>query len=148
MHRLLHAKITRPDNTTQYSIGDVIGGLLTFNSDMPTSRTESAVLTDSAAPATKIAADLFLFSRPPTVAADNAAFAPTDAEVAECFAVLPFAAADFHTLGTAGITHINPLLHPIEYVSVPAKFYGVLVATNTYTPVALEEFNIKLGLES
>lgn len=148
MHRLVHAKITRPDDTTQYSIGDVIGGLLTFNSDLPTSRTVSAILTDSAAPVTKIAADLYLFSRAPTVAADNAAFAPTDEDVAHCFAVLAFAAADFHAMGANGISHINPLLQATEYVGVPAKFYGVLVAVNTYTPVALEEFNIKLGLES
>lgn len=147
MKSLISASLTRPNDATQYAIGDVIGGLLTFVSNCPAAAIRSAVMTDSTAEVTKPAANLFLFSNPPTVAADNAAFAPTDAEVAECFGVLTFNAADFHTLGANGITHINPLTNPALVVCAPGKFYGVLVAGNTYTPVALEKLGISLGLE-
>lgn len=148
MKTIVSTGFTRPDDTTQYSIGDVMGGLLTFTSNCPAAMVRSAIMSDSSAEATKPNAHLYFFSSPPTVAADNVAFAPTDAEIAECLGVLTFAVADFHTLGANGITHINPLSNPDNVLCAPGKFYGVLVAANTYTPVALEKFNITLGLET
>lgn len=148
MSQLVQASVTRPADTTTYAAGDVIGGLLTFGPGQSNGVVETATLVDSAAEVTKPECDLFLFSAPPTVAADNAAFAPTDAQMlADCFGVLTFLAANFHTASANGITHCLLQQSPIiDFVAPSGIFYGVLVARNAYVPISAEIFSVKLGL--
>lgn len=147
--QLATASITRPANTTAYAAGDVIGGLLTFGAGQAQGNIETALLLDSTAEVTKPECDLFLFSSPPTVAADNAAFAPTDDEVMNtCFGVLTFLAANFHVAGANGIAHCLLQQSPVvTFVAPSGNFYGVLVARNAYVPVSEEVIAVKLGLE-
>lgn len=140
--------VTRPANTTQYTAGDVMGGLFTFSVAAGSSAfVRGAVFIDSAAEATKPEFDLFLFSAEPTVAADNAAFAPTDAEMLKCVEALVFLASNFKTAGANGVITRTGLDIPYTHVT-DRNLYGVMVARNTYTPVSSEVFTLTLGTVS
>lgn len=146
--RVSVASVTRSDDTTQYAVGDVIGasGLMTIGVDSNDGEIRSAILIDSVvAGGTKLASDLLIYSSAPTVAADNAAFAPTDAQQLNLVAVVPFATADFKAAATNGHT-VAALTYPIPYETQGNTLYGVLIARSTYSPSALETFTVKLGL--
>lgn len=149
MFRLSEASVTRPDNTTQYAAADVIGAAtgdaMEFHSEM-SGVVKSAVLIDSAAEATKPDVDLMLFDTEPTVAADNAAFAVTDAQMERCVGVIQFAGSNFRIGATGNGVIVATSFGELPYFAVARKLYGVLVARNTYTPIALEKFTVRLGL--
>ena len=135
---------TRPANTTQYATGEVMGELFTFSIAGENGCVRSVIFCDSAAQATKPEFDLFLFTAAPTVAADNAAFAPTDAQMQDCIGVISFLAADFKTGSGNGI--IEQSEKDKLYSSVVNRvLYGVMVARNTYTPISAEVFTLALG---
>ena len=145
MIRASEASITRPANTTQYTAGDVIGELMTFFSE-EAGLVRAGVLIDSAAEATKPDADLLLFDTPPTVAADNSAFAPTDAEMKRCIGVIQFAGANFR-IGAAGNgVIVATAFGELPYAAPGRALYGVLVARNAYTPISEEVFTLRVGI--
>ncbi len=150
------ASLTRPANTTQYAVGDVITGTtaaaLPFNLGTSQGRIRSAMLIDGAYQTTKPDIDLILFDSLITLAADNAAFAPTDAEMATAIGVISFFGANMRggdlTAGAGG----NGIV-PVDGLDILLSgegsiIYGVLVARNTYTPVSAETFTVRLGVES
>lgn len=145
--RVSEASVTRPANTTAYAAGDVVGPAVGAAMEFFAEQSgliRSAVLVDSAAEATKPDLDLALFTEAPDVAADNAAFAPTDAQAEKCVGVLSFLGLDFKTLA-AGNGVIQADAIDIEY-SADRKLYGVLIARNAYTPVSGEKFTVRLNL--
>ena len=150
------ATITRPANTTAYASGDVItsgtAAALVFGTDAPAGRVRSATLIDGACQATKLDADLFLFDATLTPDADNAAFTPTDAEMATCIGVISFAGSGAKvgdaTSGADGNVLLQSGVVDLPFVSPGRALYGVLVARNAYTPVSAETFVIRLGVET
>jgi hypothetical protein len=148
MSRLVQSSVTRPADTTAYAAGDVVGGLLTFGAGQAHGIVETAVLVGTAAEATKPELDLFFFSEPPTVAADNAAFVPTDDQMINtCLGVITFLAADFHVGSANGVAHNVLHQNPsVSFLAPSGLFYGVLVARNAYVPISAEVFAVKLGL--
>ena len=104
---------TRPANTTQYTAGDVVNDLAAS----PTAQTisvgreiggggviESALLIDAASQATKGDFEVWLFDTAVTPQEDNAAFDPTDAQMATCVGVIAFGSTPKVGLATAGAT--------------------------------------------
>lgn len=90
--------------TTAYTSGDVLGGLMTatFNQRGACSiAVTSLVITDASAVIG--ATDLYLFNATLTPAANNAAFAPSDAELATLIGVLPAATVYTHA-GNKAVT--------------------------------------------
>ncbi len=145
--------VTRPANTTQYAAGEVVGhetgDALEFFSES-SGVIKAVVLIDSAAEATKPELDLFLFAAEPTVANDNAAFAPTDAQMKDLVAVFSFvgtSGTNFKT-GATGNGAMQQTGFEIAYAAPERKLYGVLVARNAYTPVSAEVFTVKLTIQS
>ena len=157
--KLMTASVVRPNDTTQYTIGDVIsdaaGTLLRFGTDGYCSDLHSAILIDSSAETTKLNADLFLFDTAPVVVGDNSPAAFTDAEMKTLLCVIPFYGTNFK-LGGVTLNGMIPWVGNslIAGVSLDRAticthggiVYGVLVARNTYTPVANEEFTVRLGI--
>lgn len=148
------ASITRPDDTTQYAANDVITTATTASTlDFALCNRftgggymiVSAILEDSAAPSTKIDADLWLFSADITdLDADNAPFTPTDAQMETVVGRIAFPVASF----VMGATDTNGAIQVLNLniVASANTLYGVLVARNTYTPVGLEKFTVTLGI--
>lgn len=148
--RVASATITRPNDTTQYAAGEVMTGtvaaVLQFGVNSMFGEIKSALLVDSIiAGGTKPECDLLLYSESPDIAADNAAFAPTDAQSATLVASIPFLAANFKSAtGNGHIVSANA--SGIPYTAPDRVLYGVLIARNTYVPTALEVFTLKLGV--
>lgn len=152
---------TRPNNTTAYAAGDVInestsvGTIITFTN---TGRTEgnSGIITasqiiDSANQTTKPQLALWLFNNAPTTVNDNAAFAPSDAELESGFIGVVNFSDLFVGNATSGAGG-NYLLQTknenlvFECVDGSRDIYGILQVLNAYTPVANEKFTVTLGL--
>lgn len=146
------ASLTRPADTTQYAAGEVItaGTAATLKFSVPESgKIISAVLIDSAAEATKLDADLFLFNADISdLDADNAAFTPTDAQIATLVAVVDFDGPnDFHA-GDGNLYIRGEQADSVGFeAAVNKTLYGVLVARNAYTPVSGEVLTVKLAIE-
>jgi hypothetical protein len=156
------ASVTRPANTTTYAAGDVVdaasGAGLTFSVCSRRNGQEGyindAILIDSAAVGTKGSFELWLFNQ--ALAAydnDNVAFTPTDADLANLVAVIPFTTAFVGdaTSGAGG----NCMFHA-DRTYLPARFsqqaadddlVGVLVVRNGYVPVSAEVFTVILKIE-
>ena len=158
--------ITRPNDTTQYAVGDVIAEVTTndhflFEKVCQAPRysglVSTATIFSSANQSTKLDANLFLFAVDIGEDADNATWTPTDAELLTCLGVINFPAADWVAGNVAlgaggnamcqvrniGLTFKNS--KNASYDDNRGVLYGVLVANNTYTPVANEVLTISLG---
>lgn len=161
----ISASITRPANTTQYAVGDAVSESTTTPAGLVFSNAArirggkgtvlSALLIDSANQATKGDFDLFLFESAIGAARfqDNAAFAPTDAELETLVGVISFAASSFvagnATAGASGNSCCLGLIgSPISFQAgaTSRTLYGVLVARSTYTPVSAEKLTVRLSI--
>lgn len=154
MFKEVSASIIRPNNTTPYAAGDVIGTasnqILTFN-NVPALDQNHATLLDARvlsneAPATLPSLELWVFKVAPAAAADNTAWAVTDAELLNLVGIYPMANT---YVGLASGNHVQlaaPRAFPFNFPSGVNTLYGVLVVRNAYTPVALESYTAILGL--
>jgi hypothetical protein len=151
------ASFARPANTTTYTAGDVVCNAATLifpNGPASTgSVLQHAVITTSANVATKPDLELWLFSATVAAVADNAAFAPTDAEMLTLVAVVEFPTADFKVglsgAGTSGnaVCEAKNLGIPLNPASAQnAELYGQIVVRNAYEPISAEAFKVVLHL--
>jgi hypothetical protein len=162
-YKKVSGSVTRPADTTQYAVGDVVTAgtpaVITFtnalNANNGSGKIVKSTLLDSANQATKGQFDLFLFHTAPTIDADNATFTPTDAEMANLVGIIRFATAVGGDL-TAGAVG-NAIYHGVDitgaYVTpigtkvASRSLYGVTVVQNTYTPIASEVLTFTLWVE-
>ncbi len=137
--------LTRPDNATQYTAGDVVVGLLTFASVGRANGAGAYVLNarvaESVAPAATGSFKLWLFNAAPTVAADNAVFAPTDAQMLTCLGMIQLDGAHKLSVNTLYIpSSFTPLY--VKCAAGVTTIYGVLTDAIGYTPTALETLDV------
>jgi len=155
---VVQAAVTRPDNTTQYAAGDVIGtaasATLTFN-NVALQQGGSVIITtvlvdDSANQATKPVLELWLFDAAPPAVVDNAPWAPTDAVMLTRVAALSLDSTDIYvgnaTVGAGG-NSCQQWADAFQVICAADSqaLYGVLVVRNTYTPVAEEVFTVRVA---
>jgi hypothetical protein len=147
---------TRPNTTTQYAIGDAIADSATAASAHPlvfpgvcvpggNGVILNATLHHSTNEATLLTADLWLFDRQPANPADNVAWAPSDESTQRVVAIVPFATG-YTGLDATGGNTVYPVTNINAGYSMDSgsTLYGILVATNTYTPIALEVLTVRL----
>jgi hypothetical protein len=155
MIRRLSNSITRPNDTAQYTAGDVIGTaathIIALQNNIEGVGVEKAVyratLTCSAAPATLPSLEVWLFHTAPAAQADNEAFAVTDAEILNVIGVMPLTTT---YVGLASGNHIQQSDNSILTWKSPTGFqnlFAVLVVRNAYTPTALEVYNLSIDFE-
>jgi hypothetical protein len=145
---------TRPANTDTYAAGDVVCNAATLvfphGAKFGSTVLNHAIITTSANVATKPDLELWLFSATVAAVADNAAFAPTDAEMLTLLGVIEFPTADFRAglsgSGSAGnaVCEASGLGLPITSLTDSA-IYGQLVVRNAYAPISAEAFQIRLS---
>lgn len=147
------ATITRPSNTTQYAANDVIAtgtsssefsGLSAFAGGGGI--IQSALIVSSNNATTKLSCDLLLFSEAQTTAADNAAYAPTDAMMLTLLGSISFATGSWLAANAGAAATGNAYCVAVNCGIALSQdtVHGVLVARNTYTPVSDEVLTIKL----
>lgn len=128
-----------------YSVGDVIGGLLTFSSALdaqPGSGELREVLVYDNSKQAK-AMTLYLFDSAPSAIADNAAFDPSAADLRKCFAVVPV--TTHKVFATRGFSLARALSVPV-YTDDSGAIYGYLVADVAPTYGATDALTIGLNI--
>lgn len=139
--------VTPTISTGIYAAKDAIGGIMEFTNAARTSAAggivESVVIVDKDQERTGI--DLVLFSA--TVAGtvtDNAAFDPTDADLANCVGVIPIASGDYFDFSDNAVASRSGV--GLAYVCAATSLFGVLVARATPTYTATSDIIVTLGL--
>jgi len=152
---VLDVTITRPANATQYAAGDVIGdtggsGIMTITGaarvNGGSGMIVSVTVIDSAVETVKPNLELYLFDTAPAGIADNAPWAPSDAEMKR---LLGYIDLDNTPLVTANnctyrVTSHNPI--PFKCLAGSKDLYCVLVERGTYTPISGEVFTLRIGV--
>lgn len=151
---IARTSITRPANTTAYSTGDVINAngsttpiLLTYEGTTRFPFLLYSHLVSSNEAGTP-AIDVYFFSSSFTIAADNAAFAPTDSQMKDYYL-----GKVSHTDWAAFAANKHSDAKPDAPIAIPtqtvpdAGVYVVLVAAGAYTPVSGEVITVKLDID-
>ena len=141
--------ITRPANTTAYSIGDVLSGdwiviPITIDADLGNSVILNSSIISSN-PASTPSLTLNFYSESFTVAADNAAYVPTHANQKHFLGKIK------HTNWAATTnekTSTNDISKPICVVPTlsSAHIFCVVTLESTYTPTSAEQITIVLNI--
>ena len=135
-------------NGTQYSSGDAFGGKLSFSPTPRRGVIQSVVLVDTLL--LSPAVDLVLFDRPFTATADNAAFAPTDADAANIMGIISFATGNWATAFGANSAAqrsgigLAYMMNPAGNVDATDNLEGQLVVRGTPDYGTTDTFTIRL----
>lgn len=131
--KVVRLSATPTISTTAYAAGDAIGGLLTFSNAARSSggscRIDAVQIVDKAQQYADI--NLVLFDRSITAPTDNAAFDPTDAELANVVGVVPIGGGFYYGFNDNGVASISGL--GITAVLNGTDLFGVLVAVTAPT---------------
>ena len=150
------AATTRPGDTTTYAAGEVFdaatGAGLVFTDVVRKPGDKGTIVglsvLDSANQTLKPSLELWLFNAVIGYDNDNAAFTPTDAELATLVAIIPLVNAYVGdaTSGAGGNAVYTPgsTLIPFETATTSRNLYGVIVVRNAYVPVASEILTVNL----
>ena len=141
------AKITRPANVTQYAIGDVVGGA-SLEFDVARANGGGGWINNAAfaSDSVVVATGLFIawiFTAAPTVAADNAAFAPSDAELRTWIGSLVLDRARV-TANNSSYEQSDPRATYFVCAAADTSLYVVITAGSTYTPANGEVLDLTL----
>jgi hypothetical protein len=152
---VVRQSVTRPANATVYAAGEVIGTAVTAEllldaiarSAGGKGMIADVTVIDSANQATKPSLELWLFKSPVVAVADNAAWAPTDAELANLVGIITIATSfvGTATVGDGGNCILKPSVPPMlpfECGVNDDALYGYLIVRNAYTPVSGEVFTV------
>lgn len=148
------ATITRPDNTTQYAVGDVVGTNpatnIEFANILPSDVNDGHFyITDakleiekSSVPANMSSFTLHLFNAAPTAIADNSAWTLLLADGDKYLGSIDFNVPE--DLGTTLIRWVESINIKRKLVDDVTSIYGQLVTNGNFTPAAEDVFNIQL----
>lgn len=158
--RTIASNFTRPADTTTYTAADVVADSTSAPTiiNFPRAAREKggsaiiqqAICVSSANVSTKPDLELWLFDESPAAVNDNAAFAPSDAELRTLVGIIAFTSSSFKagtaTSGAGGnaVCDIQNIGMPINCSRDDNALYGVLVVRNAYVPVSGERFDIRL----
>lgn len=149
---IITQSFTRPADATAYAAGDVMNGSgvtvpisFTIPSNMVNPRLKGVSISSSFQTGT-FTGSLHLFSATQTVAADNAAYSPTDADVLNYIGTVSIGAAWTSLPANKLSTTILTTEIPLATGNFTSTVFGVLMATGAYTPASGEVFSINLLL--
>lgn len=153
--------LTRPANITQYADGDVVAnaddshllfeGVVEAGAVLRSGSIPTARIVSSANQSQKPELELWLFDLAVATVGDNAAFAPTDAEMANLVGIIDFPASSWK-VGNAGAGATGNSVCEATNIGLVFKLagtdlHGVLVVRDPgtpYTPVDSEVFTVDL----
>ena len=128
-----------------YSAGDAVGGLLTF-ANAGRASAEGSVLTDvllidDAGQDAEL--ELWLFDRTFGAIADNGAWAPTEADLENCIAVVSTVDGTWRAAGTPSVINIE-VTRRIDITGT--SLFGQIVTRGTPTYAAVDDLTVKIQL--
>lgn len=130
-----------------YADGDAVGGKLTFaDAVLPergaTIQSITVVDLDSQDATLK----LVLFDQDFTAETDNAAFDPSDADLANCIGWVEIAEADYQAFSDNSVASVNSIGKAFTLDGVGTSLYGQLITTGTPTYASTSSLTIKLHI--
>lgn len=131
--------------TDAYTAGDVVGGLITFDVDSPgnggyVSRVKIVDDADQ-----KEAYKLYVFDEVPSTIADDAAFAPTVADLKKLINVIAIAAADYTTINGNAYAIKSLGADIVDFKTVSGEnLYAYLVCDDTPDYAAATDLTIEI----
>lgn len=129
-----------------YSAADAVGGLLTFadcaHKDKGSGIIQSVILIDDGDQ--KAETELHLFNQSISVAADNAAFAVSDADLEFYIGGIAIVAADYEDLGGNAAACIKNINLPFNLASDGTSIFGQLLTRGTPTYASTSDLTVKL----
>lgn len=145
-----HTTITQTPTITAgaYSIGDAVGGLLTFaDAALGNGREaeiKTLVIVDRGQQ--EVALDLVLFDRTFTATVDNAAFDPTDADLANTIGMIPVLPEHYTRFVDNSLAMIRPV--GLYFTTgANANIYGQLVVRGIPTYASTGDLTVKLTVK-
>ena len=137
-----------------YTAGDAVGGLLTFEDALDGNKKTGVVLsvTIQDNDSEDAALELVLFSQPFTATADNAAFDPTDADLANCLGKITITAGDYTAFSDNSIATARNVGLVVNSTDVKdaqkgnGNLYGQLITSGTPTYTAITDISVTLGV--
>jgi len=128
-----------------YTAGDAVGGLLTFANAAREAGSGGVVkdllIIDDAGQDVEM--ELWLFSSTFTAMADNAAWAPSEANLRKLVGIVSTADGAWFEAGTPSVARVEASQ---EYTAVGTSLYGQLVTRGTPTFAATDDVTVILGL--
>ncbi len=135
--------------SSAYTANDAVGGELSFelgpDDGKRSARIHSALITDLAAQGAAMELWLFSASQGAGVTADADAFDPTDANLANVVAVIPF--GTHYAATDNGVSQAEDIALPLVVVATDKTLYGQLVTRGTPTYGSTSDLTVKLGVE-
>lgn len=155
--RKVSATLTRPNTTDQYAAGDEISNSTTAPAILELAGVVKRVgqggviraiqVHGSVNAATDPTLDVFLFDTSHAINNDNAAFAPSDAQMLTCIGGV--------SMGTAFQSGANNIMFQVRELNLPfvcaaasTSLFARLVERGTYTPASGETFAVVLLVET
>jgi hypothetical protein len=131
-----------------YAANDAVGGLLTFALAGRTVSEGGSVLTDvlivdDAGQDSEL--ELWLFSQTFTAMADNDPWAPAEADLENCIAVVSTSGSTWRAAGTPSVCQIE-CTRRIDLVAGGTSLFGQLVTRGTPTYAATDDLTVKIQL--
>jgi hypothetical protein len=125
-----------------------VGGLLTFALAGRTISEGGSILTnvliiDDAGQDAEL--ELWLFNQTFTAIADNAAWAPSEADLENCIGVISTVGSTWRAAGTPSVVQIE-CTRRIDLVSGGTSLFGQLVTRGTPTYAATDDLSVKISL--
>lgn len=149
MGHIRKLEVTPTISTLIYAAGDAVGGLMEFPFAIgypgKTGRIVGIEIVDKAAQAA--AMTLQLFDRTFTPTADNAAYAPSDADAANAVGNIAVAAADYAGGTLNKIATKGDLSIPFQLPSNGTSLFGQLFTQGTPTYASASDLIVKLFVE-
>ena len=132
-----------------YTAGDAVGGLLTFPLAARTNISEggsvlvNVLIVDDAGQDAEL--ELWLFNQTFTAIADNAAWAPSEADLENCIGVVSTVGSTWRAAGTPSVIQIE-CTRRIDLVAGGTSLFGQLVTRGTPTYAAVDDLTVKIQL--
>lgn len=154
--KTIATSFTRPGDTTTYTAGDVMCNstsapvVLTF-ANMARANGLGGLIQNSRlifdeAPTLKLDSELYLFDTSPTIQNDNAAWAPTTADLANLVGVIPFPTANFKTGSGNGVIDNQNEAISFQCAAGSTSLFGIVVARNAYVPGNGKVYRFRLAV--
>ena len=145
--------ITRPNNTTAYTAGDVVGdtggsAILTFSNMGPNSgyvliQSAALIFSDSAVPSGMASFRVHLYSASPTAIADNAAYDLVSADRSAYMGYFDLPApVDF---GSTLYTQTDYIGRMIKMATGSTTIYAEIETKGAYTPVSASTIELRIS---
>jgi hypothetical protein len=153
--KILSGSKTRPEDTTTYAAGDVIGTaathLITLTADQLREGGKGwihkAQVISTASPATLATLELWLLKNPIAAQADNAALAITDAETAQVIAAIALSNSRVGLASGNTVYESDGLIYGFELPAFVKNITAFLVVRNAYVPISAEVFTVNLSVD-